>query len=55
MSTFFWKRLDNGTYDLSGSTDDYSSRIPIPLLEHVFIPIHHLMDMGFIHSTLELK
>ena len=41
VSSFFWTRLIQGEVDLSGRTDDWSTRIPIPLLKHVFIPIHH--------------
>jgi len=55
MSTFLWKRLDNGTYDLSGFTDDYSSRIPIPLLSHVFIPIHHPLHWCLCHINIAGK
>lgn len=37
MPTFLWDRLKNETFDLPGLADDWSTRVPIPLITHVFV------------------
>ena len=55
LSSQVWARLNNGTFDFSSQTDSWSTRIPIPLLAHVFIPIHHPGHWCLCHINIGSK